>query len=387
MLALCVILGGCSALGVGGSPTTTNEAPPSTGPATDTATASPTPSTLAGAFETMKGSVVRFEGSGCGVAQGSGFVIGDNLVVTAAHVVEGMSDIRVIVGKRSNAGEVIGFDAGKDVALVQVRAPLAHQVSFATHPAKVGEQVAALGYTLGEGLSFKPGVVNAVDRKARIGDVVRYGMFELDSPSNHGNSGGPIIDISGRVVGILDAGPDNAPGLRLAVPSTSAAALVAEWRRPGHTRPSSQDLMECAPALLSPDGEALITTETTDLDAINASHTLYIYFAALNNGDYTTAVAQYAKEPSLKKFTSAVESSSDSDFVLESYTLAHGSPVLWVRFTSRQEAGKGPADRPNETCTRWSLDYHFTEYDGQWLIDSSTTHSGTAASQPCEAAD
>ncbi len=395
LVAASMLVAGCTAVGSGGASTAAPPTSPSPTPSQVLAprTASPhtpsprAPSTLAEAFASVKGSVVRFEGSGCEVAQGSGFAIGDNAVVTAAHVVEGMSDIRVIVGTRSHQGTVIGFDPGRDVALVQVRAPLAHRVSFATSPAKVGEQVAALGYTLGEGLSFKPGSVNAVNRKARIGDVMRYGMFELDASANHGNSGGPVIDASGRVVGILDAQPDNAPGMRLAVPSTAAAELVAAWRRPGHHRPTPGDLAECAPALLSPGGQQVFTTEAPDPATVNASHTLYIYFAALNNGDYSTAAAQLARQPDLQKFSAAVESSDDSDFVLESHTTTHGAPVLWVGFTSRQEAGKGPAGRPDETCTRWSLDYHFAEYDGQWLIDRTTAHRGAAVSRPCASGD
>lgn len=55
---------------------------------------------------------------------------------------------------------------------------------------------------------------------------------------------------------------------------------------------------------------------------------------------------------------------------------------VWLTFTSRQDAGKGPAGRPEETCTDWTLDYDFGQKNGLWLIAKTGPHDGTG-SQPC----
>ncbi len=60
--------------------------------------------------------------------------------------------------------------------------------------------------------------------------------------------------------------------------------------------------------------------------------------------------------------------------------------AVWVTFTSQQEAGRGPAERPEETCTRWSLDYLLVVRNGLWLIESTRAHDGEPPHMPCEAA-
>jgi hypothetical protein len=55
---------------------------------------------------------------------------------------------------------------------------------------------------------------------------------------------------------------------------------------------------------------------------------------------------------------------------------------LWVTFTSRQDPGQGPAARPQETCTLWSLDYRMDRKNGLWLIDATRPHEGTG-NAPC----
>jgi hypothetical protein len=56
--------------------------------------------------------------------------------------------------------------------------------------------------------------------------------------------------------------------------------------------------------------------------------------------------------------------------------------IVWVTFTSRQDAGKGPAARPQETCTDWSLDYAMAPKNSLWLIDATRPHAGTG-NAPC----
>lgn len=323
---------------------------------------------------------MRIEVAGCDAgSQGSGFLVGPNLVATAAHVIEGGRVIRVVQDTVSTSGEVIGVDRGADVALVRTNAKLSGiTLTFALRPPRVGDAVAVLGYTRGDPLSFKPATVNGLDRKAVIDGIPRHSLIEIDGAANHGNSGGPVISAQGTVVGLLDAGRDDVPGVRLAVSSAVAGPLVTRWvASPDRVQPAA-----CG-QVIDPNGRPVDTGPDPQGDAAQAITTLRIYFQSINNGDFPTAVAQLASPPPLDAFKAAVTSTQDTAFVVRDVTRENGSPVVWLEFTSHQEPGKGPAARPNETCTRWSQDYLFGGRNGIWLIDRTRAHQGAVRSQPC----
>jgi hypothetical protein len=103
----------------------------------------------------------------------------------------------------------------------------------------------------------------------------------------------------------------------------------------------------------------------------------------VNVGDYPTAVAQTVRDESPEEFAAQVASSQDTGFSLGSVREEGGHVVVWLTFTSRQEAGRGPGSRPQETCTDWSLDYVMTRHSGLWLIDSSGAHGDDDPDAPC----
>ncbi|GAB3446964.1 hypothetical protein GCM10027517_29990 [Phycicoccus ginsengisoli] len=322
-------------------------------------------------------------------SQGSGFLLDDDLVVTAAHVVTGGQVLRVINGTVSTAADIVGIDPQKDVALLRAQVPLAgRHLELAGKDPAVGDEVAAVGYTRGDPLSYKPGAVNGLDRKAVIGEYARHGLVELDFAANHGNSGGPVIDDRGRVVGIVDAqtdivGPDGnksgeEQGDRLAVPQSQVATTIAPWRDSS----ASVALQDCS-TIVDAQGQALPADQfPTDISQ-QVVQTLWIYFDAINHGDFPAALSQLAHPQSLASFERGVGSTRDGDLRLNDITVVDGRPVVWLDFTSTQDPGDGPAARPQETCTEWSLDYHFTLVRGLWLIDKGTAHPGTAMNRPC----
>ncbi|OMQ16341.1 hypothetical protein A7K94_0203195 [Modestobacter sp. VKM Ac-2676] len=385
---IAMVVAACAAPSGDGPPpaavtTTVVLAPPAA--ATSSPTTEPalptTEPTLQSAYDTVRSGVVRLEVAGCGAAAiGSGFALSDDLVATAAHVVEGGQVIRVIQGTTATAGQVIGIDRGADVALVRTTVPLSgHVFRLAPGSPEVGDEIAALGFPEGQPLSFNTGTVNGLERKAVIEGIPRHDLVEIDAATTHGNSGGPVIRADGQVVGIVDAGPDGEPGRRLAVSIATARPLIDAWS----AAPEPGVLPSCT-AELDPDGVPLFPAHAPTSDEMQAITTLDVYFRAINLGDFPTAAAQLVDTPDVATFRAGVASSQDVGIRYRSVVSEGDALVVWVTFTSHQDQGRGPAERPEETCTDWSLDYVMTADNGLWLIADTRPHDG-AGSAPCAA--
>lgn len=138
---------------------------------------------------------------------GSGFVISaDGLIVTNNHVIEGADEIEVIFhDERVLDAELVGRDADTDLAVLRVRSsrPLPF-VEFAdSDAAEVGDWVMAIGNPFGFGGSVSVGIISARNRNIQAG---RYDDFiQTDAAINRGNSGGPLFNLSGQVVGVNTA--------------------------------------------------------------------------------------------------------------------------------------------------------------------------------------
>ncbi len=148
-------------------------------------------------------------------SQGSGVIVGRDLVVTNAHVVEGAT--AVAVSFADDGGEVpatvLGTDPAHDLAVLSADTagrpamPLGSSGGLA-----LGEPVVALGYPLGLGPTATAGIVSGLNRSLDIsraplaGAEHLEGLLQTDAAINPGNSGGPLIDAAGRLVGINTAG-------------------------------------------------------------------------------------------------------------------------------------------------------------------------------------
>ncbi|PRY11830.1 S1C family serine protease [Kineococcus rhizosphaerae] len=361
--------------------TTATPASPATGTASATAVATPTPqvATLQSAFEDVKSGVVRLEVTGCdGAAVGSGFAISDTLLVTAAHVVSGGQVVEVIQGTQATAGTVVGIDEETDVALVRTATPLSGAVlAFSGTEPRVGDAVATIGYPEGDPITLHTGTVNALGRKAVIEGIARHDLLELDAAATHGDSGGPVIRADGGVVGVFDAVPDGEQGGRLAVSSGTAQPLVEAWGED----PEPTTYQDCT-ATIDLDGNPVAADALPTDPVQQALATLGVYFRAVNVGDFPTAVAQTVKDETAEEFADQVASSQDSGFEVGSAQQVGDRVVVWLTFTSEQDPGQGPAGRPDETCTSWSLDYTLVQHHGLWLVEASRAHDGEG-STPC----
>ncbi|WP_353344494.1 DegQ family serine endoprotease [Litorivita sp. NS0012-18] len=173
-------------------------------------------------------------------ALGSGFVISeDGYIVTNNHVIEGADEIIIefFSGKELEA-KIIGTDPTTDIALLKVEAdgPLEY-VSFGDSDImRVGDWVVAMGNPLGQGFSVSAGIVSARNR-ALSGTYDDY--IQTDAAINRGNSGGPLFNLDGQVVGVNTAilSPNGGSiGIGFSMASNVVTRVVAQLKEFGETR-------------------------------------------------------------------------------------------------------------------------------------------------------
>ncbi|MES9971407.1 MAG: trypsin-like peptidase domain-containing protein [Candidatus Thiodiazotropha sp.] len=160
---------------------------------------------------------------------GSGFVIGDGLVVTNAHMVaRGKLSVTFHDGHKAR-WQTLVTDEQLDLAIGRVEYAGARQLVLRDQPPLLGETVYALGNPFGLGLTVTRGIVSAEARA--IGGERRW---QTDAAINPGNSGGPLVDSKGRVVGIVNARAAIGSGIGFAVPMASLRELMQQIpREPG----------------------------------------------------------------------------------------------------------------------------------------------------------
>ena len=175
-------------------------------------------------------------------ALGSGFIINkDGIVVTNNHVIQGAEDIIVSVnGSAEYKAKVIGTDPYMDLAVLQILADKKFiPVSFGdSDNARVGDWVIAIGNPFGFGGSVTSGIISSRNRD--IG-LTRYDDFiQTDASINQGNSGGPLFNLDGEVVGINTAiiapGSSGSIGIGFAIPANPASKVVNQLIKFGETK-------------------------------------------------------------------------------------------------------------------------------------------------------
>jgi S1-C subfamily serine protease len=170
--------------------------------------------------------------------QGSGFITrSDGVILTNAHVVDGASDVSVTLPDgRSYSGKVLGADPLTDVAVVKVVAsklPVAPLGDSAR--VRPGEWAIAIGNPLGLDNTVTAGIISAIQRTNAVGEGQRVPYIQTDAAVNPGNSGGPLINDRGQVIGINTA-IRQAPGagLSFAVPINVARQIAAQILERGY---------------------------------------------------------------------------------------------------------------------------------------------------------
>ena len=174
-------------------------------------------------------------------ALGSGFIIDKKgIVVTNNHVIQGAEDIIVSVNGNEYKAEVIGKDPYMDLAVLKINSTeKLKSVSFGdSDKARVGDWVIAIGNPFGFGGTVTSGIISSRNRD--IG-LTRYDDFiQTDASINVGNSGGPLFDLNGKVIGINTAiiapGQSGSIGIGFAIPSNSASRVIDQLIEFGETK-------------------------------------------------------------------------------------------------------------------------------------------------------
>jgi S1-C subfamily serine protease len=171
---------------------------------------------------------------------GSGFVVApDGFVVTNHHVVENARGATVVfTDGRELAARVVGIDPATDLALLRVAEGGLAPVEIGRSEAlRVGQLVVAIGNPLGFQSTVSAGVVSALGRnlRARSGRLIEN-VIQTDVALNPGNSGGPLVDSGGRVVGVNTAMIPMAQGLCFAIPSSTMEWVVGELMTRGRVQ-------------------------------------------------------------------------------------------------------------------------------------------------------
>ena len=172
---------------------------------------------------------------------GSGFIIdASGLIVTNNHVIEDADDITVTLNDGTSLpAKLVGRDEKTDLALVKVTPakplPVAHFGD--SDRAHVGDWVIAIGNPFGLGSTVTAGIVSARNRDIEAGPYDDF--IQTDAPINRGNSGGPLFDMDGNVIGINSAifSPSGGSvGIGFSIPSNMARAVVDQLRQYGQAR-------------------------------------------------------------------------------------------------------------------------------------------------------
>lgn len=227
------------------------------------------------------------------VALGSGFIISpDGVIVTNNHVIDKATSIKVTLDDGTELpAKLVGADPKSDLAVLKIES--AHKLPTIawgdSDKLKLGDQIVAIGNPFGIGTTVTSGIVSARGRDLHSGPYDDF--IQIDAPINHGNSGGPLVDLDGKVVGINTAiySPNGGSvGVGFAIPSDQAKVIVAKLQKNGviehgflgvSIQPVTQDVAD-AIGLSKAEG-ALISGVNDDTPAASAG---------LKSGDIVTAV-------------------------------------------------------------------------------------------------
>ncbi|HEX4034304.1 MAG TPA: trypsin-like peptidase domain-containing protein [Solirubrobacteraceae bacterium] len=200
-----------------------------------------------------------------GTSSGTGFVINrSGTILTNAHVISGAVKITVaFAGNQTVTAQVIGRDPDDDLALLRVNPdgiPLVPLPLGDSDTVAVGDPTYAIGNPFGLPRSFTSGIVSAVQRSIRAPNKFSIdNVLQTDAPLNPGNSGGPLINAQGEVIGINSqiatggSSSNGSIGIGFAIPIDTARAVIPQIERTGHV------------------AQGYLGITTTDVDAALAS--------------------------------------------------------------------------------------------------------------------
>lgn len=336
-----------------------------------------TPLSRADLFDQASPAVVSLAGRTCSASvlnAGTGFVIAPDLVVTAAHVVEGYDEMIVTsIDGTERVGSAIGFAPGQDAALIRLVEPVeATPLRWSDRTPRVGSDISVLGYPLNLDLSVTGGTISGVGRTILFpnGEIIPN-VMQTDALTNPGNSGGPWLDETGSVIGLHIAGRDGAAGINWGVDAEVVRALVDQWTI------EPQPYTPCAPPEIF-----LVRSEAESDNSDDLVELFSDYAGGITSADFDLAYRRLWR-PTIDQTSWSAElatstwsnvavtnvANAPSDRVTE-YELGEvNSLEVTVTATTNQAPRFGP---DGQECTNWVLTYLVASEGGAfWQIVSS----------------
>lgn len=179
-----------------------------------------------------------------GTSTGSGFILTDDgYVVTNYHVIEGATSVKVLMGDEEYKAEVVGYDSVNDVAVLKIDAKGLPAVTLGSSDnLSIGDMVVAIGNPLGSlTATLTVGYVSGKDRQVSTDSQTVINMIQTDAAINSGNSGGPLFNMYGEVVGITSAkysgttsSGASIEGISFAIPIDDVMNIIGDLRDFGY---------------------------------------------------------------------------------------------------------------------------------------------------------
>jgi S1-C subfamily serine protease len=188
---------------------------------------------LNGAVNATKASVVKIEGKGCGgIVEGSGFVAAADNVVTNAHVVAGVTNPLIIDTKGTHKATIVYFDSDLDIAVLRATGLAGQPLKLNATTAPEGTPGVVLGYPGGGDFSARAAAViesfSARGRNIYNQGETQRAIYSIKSPVEEGNSGGPLINKNGEVIGVIFAKSTTYDNLGYALMAQAVASDLAQ---------------------------------------------------------------------------------------------------------------------------------------------------------------
>ncbi len=186
--------------------------------------------------------ILTYDEKGDAIAQGSGFFINESGdVITNYHVIEGASsfDIKTSDGKSFPVTSVLAEDLDGDLAVLAVDIPSEKVRALSVNSVlpRIAESIIVIGCPLGLELTVSDGIVSAVRNISSFGD-----MIQITAPISPGSSGGPVVDMNGKVIGVAMGTMVDGQNLNFAIPSERVSNLVTSVVRSAPKRTLSEPI-------------------------------------------------------------------------------------------------------------------------------------------------
>ena len=363
--------------------------PTASGAASSPASASPSVGTktddqiLAGS----RNSIVRIEGVDCDQAYstGTGYLFQTGLVVTAYHVVKDQQTLSVrtlssrVAEDHVFAGQVVGHNDAADVAVIRIEEGGAEVLTPAAADPAVNDTVYAVGFPGGQPLAQVTGKVTGVGQDTVItdGDQRRPlgGAIRFTAPPSAGTNGGPLLDTTGAVAGLVDTAP-NADQVHYAVPGKLVQTLAAA----AAASPEVKTPKSCG------DGQSddPIQNKSHHPDAPGIATTLRAYFTGINTGDDPVDSTSTSDATGYEQ---AYQQLSGSRLVtyptLKDFRNAHRQRTSNVQLrgvnyiddtTDRARVSYTYTDLGDGSCHRRTMDYTMSIATGVWTFADEHVH-------------